>query len=56
MYLMDLAGNNIEKISRDKGFDAFPMFSPDGKRIMFSSNRNNGGTRDTNLFVADWVD
>lgn len=56
MYLMDLEGNHIEKISRDKGFDAFPMFSFDGKRIMFSSNRNNGGTRDTNLFVADWVD
>jgi Tol biopolymer transport system component len=56
MYLMDLEGNHIEKISRDKGFDAFPMFSPDGKRIMFSSNRNNGGTRDTNLFVADWVE
>jgi len=30
--------------------------TPDGKKIMFSSNRNNGGTHDTNLFVADWVD
>jgi TolB protein len=56
MYLIDLEGNHLEKVSRDKGFDAFPMFSPDGKRIMFSSNRNNGGSRDTNLFVADWVD
>ena len=55
MYLIDLEGNHLEKVSRDKGFDAFPMFSPDGKKIMFSSNRNNGGTRDTNLFVADWV-
>lgn len=43
-----------KKISRDKGFDAFPMFSPDGK-IVFCSNRNNGGTRDTNIFIADWV-
>ena len=49
-------GKGLEKISRDRGFDAFPMFSPDGKKIMFSSNRNNGGTHDTNLFVADWVD
>jgi Tol biopolymer transport system component len=32
------------------------MFSPDGKKIIFGSNRNNKGTRDTNLFVADWVD
>ncbi|MEP7109084.1 MAG: hypothetical protein ABI760_13915 [Ferruginibacter sp.] len=56
MYLADLDGKGIEKISRDKGFDAFPMFSPDGKKIVFSSNRNNGGTRDTNIFIADWVE
>ena len=29
---------------------------PDGKKIAFSSNRNNGGTRDTNVFVAKWKD
>ena len=56
MYLIDLEGKGLEKISRDKGFDAFPMFSSDGKKIIFASNRNNGGTRDTNLFVADWVE
>lgn len=55
MYTMNADGSHIEKVSRDKGFDAFPMFSPDGKKILFSSNRNNGGTRDTNLFIADWV-
>jgi Tol biopolymer transport system component len=32
------------------------MFSFDGKKIIFSSNRNNNGTSDTNLFIADWVD
>jgi TolB protein len=55
MYTCDHDGSNMEKISRDKGFDAFPMFSPDGKKIVFCSNRNNGGTRDTNIFIADWV-
>jgi Tol biopolymer transport system component len=55
MYTMNADGSGLEKVSRDKGFDAFPMFSPDGKKIIFSSNRNNGGTRDTNLFIADWV-
>jgi Tol biopolymer transport system component len=56
MYTMNADGSKIEKISRDKGFDAFPMFSPDGKKLIFSSNRNNGGTRDTNVFIADWVE
>ena len=55
MYITSADGVGIEKISRDKGFDAFPMFSPDKKRIIFSSNRNNGGTHDTNIFIADWV-
>lgn len=54
MYTINADGSNIEKISRDKGFDAFPMFSPDKKKLVFSSNRNNSGTRDTNIFIADW--
>lgn len=56
MYITDAAGNGLEKISRDNGFDAFPMFSPDGKKFAFSSNRHNGGTHDTNIFIADWID
>ncbi|MGC4038871.1 MAG: hypothetical protein QM764_23135 [Chitinophagaceae bacterium] len=55
MYTMNADGSSIEKISRDKGFDAFPMISPDKKKIVFSSNRNNGGGHDTNVFIADWV-
>jgi Tol biopolymer transport system component len=55
MYLLNADGSGMEKISHDKGFDAFPMMSPDGKKILFSSNRNNGGTRDTNVFIADWI-
>lgn len=54
MYMMDTDGNGITKISHDNTFDAFPMFSPDGKKFIFSSNRNNGGTHDTNIFIADW--
>lgn len=56
MYMMNADGTNIQKISNDKGFDAFPMISYDKKKIIFSSNRNNGGTRDTNIFIADWAE
>ena len=56
MYTMKADGTGIEKISHDRSFDAFPMFTPDGKKIVFCSNRNNGGTRDTNIFIADWVE
>jgi Tol biopolymer transport system component len=55
MYTTNADGSNLTRISTDKAFDAFPMFSPDGKKIVFCSNRNNGGTRDTNIFIADWI-
>jgi TolB protein len=55
LYTMQEDGGQLQKISRDKGFDAFPMFSPNGQQIVFCSNRNNGGTRETNFFIADWV-
>ena len=56
LFLMNLDGSGLEQITHDDVFDAFPMFSPDGKKIVFSSNRNNGGGRDTNVFIADWVE
>ena len=54
--MIDLDGKNLKQITYDSQFDSFPMFSNDGKKIVFSSNRNNGGTRNTNLFIADWVE
>jgi Tol biopolymer transport system component len=54
--MIDVDGKNLEKLTSESLFNAFPMFSPDGKKLVFSSNRNNGGTRDTNIFIADWVD
>lgn len=54
MYTINADGTDLQKISHDKTFDAFPMFSPDGRKIIFCSNRNNGGTRDTNIFIADY--
>jgi len=56
LFMINIDGTDLEQITYDTVFDAFPMFSPDGKKLVFSSNRNNYGTHDTNLFVADWVD
>jgi TolB protein len=56
LYLINEDGSGLEKITNESIFNAFPMFSPDGKQLIFSSNRKNYGTRDTNLFIADWVD
>lgn len=56
LYLIDLDGTGLEQVSFSEQFDAFPVFSPDGKHLVFSSNRANNGTRETNLFLAEWID
>lgn len=56
LFMINLDGTGLEQITFDEQFDSFPMFSYDGKKLIFSSNRFNGGTRNTNLFIADWVD
>lgn len=37
-----------------KQFDSFPMFSPNGEWLAFSSNRGDGIPGDTNVFIARW--
>ena len=54
--MTDVNGMEPVQLSFDNAFDSFPMFSPDGKRLAFSSNRYNGRTRSTNVFLADWVE
>ncbi len=49
-------GTNMERITYSGGFDGFPMFSPDGKKLVWASNRNGKVRGETNVFVADWVD
>lgn len=58
LFMVNVDGSDIEQITHSGTFDGFPMFSNDGKRIAFSSNRNGSRTesRDTNIFVADWVE
>ena len=55
LALIDLDGKNIERVTYSESFDGFPMFSPDGKKLVFASNRNAGNRGDTNVFIADWV-
>ena len=56
LYTVNLDGSDLEQITFESVFNSFAMFSPDGKALVFSSNRLNGGTRDTNVFLAEWVD
>jgi Tol biopolymer transport system component len=56
LYLIDIDGSNQERVTYCEDFDGFPMFSPDGKKLVFCSNRNAAAPRQTNVFIADWVE
>lgn len=54
LFMINEDGTGLKQITFDDTFDAFPMFSPDGKKFVFQSNRFNGGGHDTNIFIVDW--
>lgn len=56
IWYLPWEGGAPARITSAPGFDGFPMFSPDGKTLVFSSNRANlPGVRDTDVYLADWV-
>lgn len=56
LYTIGIDGKNLKQITYESEFNAFPMFSNDGKKLVFSSNRDQSKPRETNVFVADWVE
>jgi TolB protein len=56
LYLINTDGTGQERLTFFRTFDAFPMFSPDGKKIVWASNRMAAVKGDTNIFIADWVE
>lgn len=56
LFVINQDGSGLERITNSPEFDGFPMFSPNGRYLVFASNRNNKTRGDTNLFVAEWVE
>ena len=56
LYIINIDGTNLERITYNNVFDSFPMFSNDGEKLAFASNRNPQKPRATDIFIADWVE
>jgi Tol biopolymer transport system component len=55
LYLINDDGTGVERITTQGHFNSFPMFSPDGKRLVWVSDRNAKAPGEFNVFLADWV-
>lgn len=56
LYIVNLDGTGLERITGNGVFDSFPMFSPDGSKLVFASNRDPLKPRQTDIFIADWLE
>lgn len=53
LYLLRDDGSEVHRITRDPKFDGLPVFSPDGKKLMWTSKRGDGDT--PHIFIADFI-
>ena len=55
IYVMDAAGGNPQNLTNDPHHDWAPSWSPDGKRIVFGSERDRGkdNPHNTEIYVMD---
>ena len=54
LYTVKLDGTNLTRITTEGSFNSFPMFSFDGKKLAFASNRNAKSPYEIDIFTAEW--
>jgi Tol biopolymer transport system component len=53
LYIVDADGQQKPvRVTQTDGFDGLPVFSPDGKKLSWTSGRASGGA--SQIFIADW--
>lgn len=55
LYLVGDDGEGLEQVTTAGQFNSFPMFSPDGKQLVWISDRGAAARGEFNIFLADWV-
>jgi len=56
LYMINIDGTGLERLTFDDAFDGFPIFSTDGSQLLWASNRFANDPGETNVFIADWVE
>jgi len=55
LYYVKLDGTGLTQITTEGSFNSFPMFSPDGKYLLWESDRNAKTYGDIDIFKAEWI-
>lgn len=55
LYMVNLDGTGLTQLTDQGSFNAFAMFSPDGTRLAWESDRNTSHYGLINVLVGDWV-
>ena len=56
LFTINPDGTGLERITTAQGFDSFPMWSPDGRKLLWASERAGKEAGEINIFIADWID
>jgi len=54
LYLINVDGSGLERVTWTESFASFPMFSRDGRKLVFCGSRDAQVPREMNVFLADW--
>ena len=56
IYIINLDGSGLARVTHNDTFDAFPMFTDNGKKLVIGSNRDAENPRATHVYIADFVE
>jgi TolB protein len=55
LYRVNVDGSGLERVTWAESFASFPMFSRDGRQLVFCSTRGATAPGEINVFVAEWA-
>ena len=56
LYMIEILTGKLHRLTFNDTFDSFPLFSNDGSKIVYSSNRSADNPRQTNIFISDFFE
>ena len=56
LYMIEILTGKLHRLTFNDTFDSFPVFSNNGDKLVYSSNRSADNPRQTNIFMSDFFE